>query len=97
MLEYRALFVHSIISFVRIISLVSQVSWWQIGLKKRDEIEHNEEFADSIVDFVTVGCWTLTITGLLLDVACLKWIKLSNMLFYLELLHVTVSLLVPYK
>ena len=97
MLECRAIFIHSIISIVRLITVVCQQSWWQIGLENRDKIAHNEAFVDSIANFATVGCWSLAVIGLVLDVACLKWIKLANVLFYLELLYVTISLMVPYK
>ena len=97
MLESRAIFIHCIISIVRLITVVCQQSWWQKGLENRDKIAHNQEFVDSVADFATMGCWSLAVIGLILDVTCLKWIRLANVLFYLELLYVTISLLVPYQ
>ena len=67
-----------------------------MGLEHRSQLEHNQALADKIADYVTIALWTVTIVGLLIDIACLKWIKIADALFYLELLHTVISCLVPF-
>ena len=67
-----------------------------MGLEHRSQLEHNQDLADEIADYVTTALWTVTIVGLLIDIACLKWIKIAHALFYLELLHTVLSCLVPF-
>ena len=39
----------------------------------------------------------VNIVGLVLDIACFKWIKIAHALFYVELLHTVLVCMVPFE
>ena len=41
--------------------------------------------------------WSLTLLGALLDIACLKWIRVAHVLIYVEILFTALSALVPFE
>ena len=57
-----------------------------------------EEAIDTIDDLLTIGhyiAWVLLISGLILDILCIKWRGLARCFFILEMLHIGLYRMIP--
>ena len=58
---------------------------------------NESSFFNEFKGLETTILWVLTIAGLVLDAVCLKWLRVANILFYLELLHTAITAMFPYS
>ena len=83
--------------------MIAGVAAWQRALSNTQDMNNsnlydkNVAFINEAKPFATVSLWVITVTGLLLDVLCLKWLNIANFLFYIELLHTALTAMFPYQ
>ena len=99
MLEKRAWLTHTILSLYRVLLFAAGCAAWQRGLSQanRESVEHNADLVDDFEIIVRYGLIILTFIGLILDMACIKWLRLAHTLFYLELAYSALMAMVPYE
>ena len=99
MLEKRAWLTHTILSLYRVLLFAAGSAAWQRGLSQasRESIEHNADLVDDFEIIVRYGLIILTFIGLILDMACIKWLRLAHTLFYLELAYSALMAMVPFE
>ena len=84
--------------------MLAGVAAWQRAHKAVDKgaaaddnlQERSATFDANFRDFAAICLWVLTIVGLVLDLLCLKWLRIASLLFYLELLHTVVTAIFPF-
>ena len=57
--------------------------------------EYNNELLDPIEPYTRASIKVLIVLAVMLDLACFKWLRLANLLFYLECLTRIMALLMP--
>ena len=83
--------------------MIAGVASWQRALENDTEVNNvnlgskNTDFISQVKPFAIVCLWVITITGLLLDALCLKWLNMARFFFYLELLHTVITAMFPYQ
>ena len=84
--------------------MLAGVAAWQRAHKAVDKgaaaddnlQERSATFDANFRDFAAICLWVLTILGLVLDLLCLKWLRIASLLFYLEQLHTVVTAIFPF-
>ena len=100
----RAWLLHSFFSVTRLFLICFEQTAWQRGLKtslaSRDagaDTLHNTEYIYEIEPIVRYGLISLALLGLILDLTCLKWLRVAHALLYLELCYGILSAMVPFE
>ena len=94
---------HSFLTVVRLVMMLAGVAAWQRAQKAVDKgadsvdnlQEESATFDANSRDLAAICLWVLTIVGLILDLLCLKWLRIASLLFYLELLHTVLTATFP--
>ena len=55
------------------------------------------ELIDAIEEAVQYGLILVTIIGLVLDIACYKWIRIAHALIYVEILYTIILAMIPFE
>ena len=95
-LKTRAWLSHCAITGVRGLLMILGWAPWQRALTNRSSVEHDEDLVNSVEGLVAYGTIALASAGLILDLISFKWLKVSNLLLYLELAFALLVALVPF-
>lgn len=93
----RAWIIHSVLTVFRLIFMAFQATSWQRSLANREAIVHNIELVDSIQQTVQVSIMLTTLVGLVLDIACYKWIRIAHALIYVEIIYTAQHASIPFE